>query len=210
MPVKVPFSCCHLSCFTRSSHLFLMVISVVSLGKTTVFYLTNLKFELHPLLFPYFSTKISLECTPKQHVFCQKVGKQRRSKTHSLKNKMKGKKKAPPKGALFLYCDDNYLHYLFTAFSNSDPALNLTTFLAAIWIFSPDAGLTPWRAGRSLTANVPKPTNCTLSPATSASFTAAIVASKAFFALSAFRPAPSATFLTNSDLFIILFYLVII
>ena len=60
--------------------------------------------------------------------------------------------------------------------------MNFATFFAAILIFSLVAGLIPSRAGRSLTLNVPKPTRAILSPATSASLTAATVASRAFFA----------------------------
>lgn len=41
----------------------------------------------------------------------------------------------------------------------SAPALNLATFLAAIVIFWRVAGLMPSRAGRSVTAKVPKPTS---------------------------------------------------
>ncbi|SHF42969.1 hypothetical protein SAMN05444288_0564 [Hoylesella oralis] len=46
----------------------------------------------------------------------------------------------------------------FTASASSAPTLNLATFFAGILIFCPFlAGLTPTRAGRSVTLNVPKP-----------------------------------------------------
>ena len=62
----------------------------------------------------------------------------------------------------------------FTPSVSLVPALNLTTFLAGIWMVSPDWGLRPSRAARSETEKVPKPTKVTLSPA----FIASAIASE--------------------------------
>jgi hypothetical protein len=97
----------------------------------------------------------------------------------------------------------NFLQYYLIASDNSAPALNFATFLAAILILAFVAGLIPSRAGRSLTLNVPKPTSCTLSPATRASLIAATVASNAFFESAFVSPEPAAILSINSVLFII-------
>ena len=47
---------------------------------------------------------------------------------------------------------------------SSAPAKNFGTLLAAIWIRSPVCGLTPWRAPRSATENLPKPVKATSPP----------------------------------------------
>ena len=51
-----------------------------------------------------------------------------------------------------------------TDFFRAEPALNFGTLLAAIWIFSPVCGFTPWRAPRSATENFPKPVKLTSPP----------------------------------------------
>jgi hypothetical protein len=51
----------------------------------------------------------------------------------------------------------------------AEPALNRGTLLAAIWIRSPVCGLTPWRAPRSATVNLPKPVKLTSPPRLSVS-----------------------------------------
>ena len=52
-----------------------------------------------------------------------------------------------------------------TAFFKPAPAVKRGTFEAAIWIFSPVAGLRPSRAERAETLNLPKPENDTSLPA---------------------------------------------
>ena len=51
-----------------------------------------------------------------------------------------------------------------TALFSAEPALKRGTLLAAIWIFSPVCGFTPWRALRSATENFPKPVKLTSPP----------------------------------------------
>src|SRR5581483_1237899 len=51
-----------------------------------------------------------------------------------------------------------------TAFFSAAPAVNFGTLDAAIWIFSPVAGLRPSRALRCETLNLPKPENVTSLP----------------------------------------------
>ena len=77
-------------------------------------------------------------------------------------------------------------------------------FEAAILIFSIVDGLMPSLAGLSLTLNVPKPTNETLSPATIASVSTSVNALHAFSASLRESPVLSATAPTNSDFFMIL------
>ena len=91
--------------------------------------------------------------------------------------------------------------------ASSAPALNLTTFLAAIVIASLVFGLIPVLSPFSLIENVPKPTNATLSPATNASSIAPEHASNAYLASTFDKPAFSAIALINSDLFIKLYVL---
>ena len=88
------------------------------------------------------------------------------------------------------------------AADNSAPALNLATFLAAIWIGCLVAGLIPGRVERSDTEKVPKPTKLILSPAAKALDTLFTTASRAFFASNLVRPDYSAMALINSALFI--------
>ena len=72
--------------------------------------------------------------------------------------------------------------YYFTLPDSSLPALNLTTFLAAILISFPVCGLRPLRAAREETEKDPKPTSATRSPFFKAPVVAVINASSAFFA----------------------------
>nr|DAW09899.1 MAG TPA: hypothetical protein [Caudoviricetes sp.] len=89
-----------------------------------------------------------------------------------------------------------------TPAASSAPALNLTTFLAAIVIFSLVAGLIPSRAGRSLIENVPKPRIATLSPSLRAPEMASSTASSAFLESALLKPWAAMAF-TRSVLFIL-------
>src|SRR5207253_10328999 len=87
----------------------------------------------------------------------------------------------------------------FTALLRLLPAVNRGTRDAAIWMRSPVRGLTPCRAPRSLTWNLPKPDTLTSLPRRSASSIAASTASTARPASCLVRPARSATWSTSSD-----------
>lgn len=89
-------------------------------------------------------------------------------------------------------------HYALIASFNAFPALNFGFLDAAIVMVSPLLGFLPSLSGRSATSKVPKPTNCTLSPAFNAPSTTAVKASIAFSASTFFNPACSATAATNS------------
>ena len=67
----------------------------------------------------------------------------------------------------------------FKASLRALPGRNLGTLAAFILIASPVRGLRPVRASRLPTANVPKPTNDTVSPFLSVIFTASMVDSRA-------------------------------
>jgi hypothetical protein len=81
----------------------------------------------------------------------------------------------------------------FTALLSPLPAVKRGTRDAAIWMRSPVRGLTPARAPRSLTWNLPKPETVTSLPRRSASSTVASTASTAFPASCLVRAARSAT-----------------
>src|SRR5688500_1926559 len=84
-------------------------------------------------------------------------------------------------------------------FLRAEPALNFGTRLAAIWIFSPVCGLTPWRAPRSATENLPKPVMLISPPRFRVSSITLREASTAFVASPLDRPDSDATSSTNSD-----------
>jgi hypothetical protein len=84
-------------------------------------------------------------------------------------------------------------------FFKAEPALNFGTLLAAIWIFSPVCGFTPWRAPRSATENLPKPVKLISPPRFSVSSIVVRTASTAFVASPFPRPDSDATWSTNSD-----------
>jgi len=71
--------------------------------------------------------------------------------------------------------------------------VNFGTREAAIWIFSPVAGFTPWRALRSATWNFPNPENATSLPRWSASWMVSRAASTACAASLRPRPERAAT-----------------
>ena len=78
-------------------------------------------------------------------------------------------------------------------FFRAEPALNFGTLLAAIWILSPVCGLTPWRAPRSATENLPKPVKLISPPRFSVSSITLRAASTAFVASPFDRPDSDAT-----------------
>src|SRR6185503_8787147 len=88
----------------------------------------------------------------------------------------------------------------FTAFFSCEPALNFGTFAAAICTGSPVRGLTPWRAARRVTWNLPKPVNVMASPFFSVPSITSRAASTAEPASRLVMPALSATASTNSCL----------
>ena len=92
--------------------------------------------------------------------------------------------------------------YYFTEADNSEPALNLATCLAAIWISFPVLGLRPLRAARLDTEKVPKPTNVTFSPllnyfeiASIVAFNACVADALVIFASAAIASIKSALFM---------------
>jgi len=99
-----------------------------------------------------------------------------------------------------LYMVTNY--YKFP--SNSAPALNFTTFLAAILIVAPVCGFLPSLAALSDTDQEPKPTKDTLPPFFKVAPTLLKNDSKANLAAAFEIPESAAIASINSDLFIIL------
>ena len=88
-------------------------------------------------------------------------------------------------------------------FSKSEPALNFTTFLAAIVIGSPDFGFLPVLSSLLDTDQDPKPTKDTLSPAFNVFSTLPKNDSKANLAAALVIPASAAIASIKSYLFII-------
>ncbi len=99
---------------------------------------------------------------------------------------------------VLFFKSENYL----TESDNSLPALNLTTFLAAILISLPVCGLRPVRAARLETAKEPNPTRATLSPFFRALEVAPTNASRALLASALVKFASAAIASINSALFI--------
>src|SRR5436190_14426996 len=89
----------------------------------------------------------------------------------------------------------------FTFVARSAPALNLTTFLAAILISLPVWGLRPLRAARLVMLKVPKPTSATRSPFFRALVVLVTKASTARFASALESFASAAIDSINSALF---------
>src|SRR5207302_7689522 len=81
------------------------------------------------------------------------------------------------------------------------PAVKRGTREAAMWMRSPVRGLTPWRAARSETPNLPNPVTVTSRPRRSASSTVSMMASTARPASALVSAARSATWSTSSDFF---------
>jgi hypothetical protein len=113
---------------------------------------------------------------------------------------LKDKKKDFPKEASFSV---NPKTSYFTFFANSAPALNLTTFLAAILISLPFWGLRPFLAALLLTEKEPKPTKATLSPFAIAFVVAFTNAFKALLASAFVNFASEAIASINCALFIV-------
>src|SRR5690606_23197891 len=93
--------------------------------------------------------------------------------------------------------------FLFTAPSKSAPALNFTTFFAAILIVLPVCGFLPSLAALLETEKEPNPTKETLSPFFKVLATFSVTDSNAFLAATLEIPASAAIASINSDLFII-------
>src|SRR5690606_256060 len=115
---------------------------------------------------------------------------------------------------LFIICKENYFFFLgaaltgvLTAPSKSAPALNFTTFLAAILIAFPVCGFLPSLSALSQTDQEPKPTNEIFSPLVKVCPTFFKNDSKADFAAAFVIPASSAIASINCVLFIIIFLL---
>src|SRR5690606_15045166 len=97
----------------------------------------------------------------------------------------------------------------FTFLLRSAPALNFTTFLAAILISLPVCGLRPLRAARLVTLKVPKPTRATRSPFFSAFVVLFTKASRARLASALEILASAAIDSINSALFRPMFFYVL-
>ena len=91
----------------------------------------------------------------------------------------------------------------FTAPESSAPALNFTTFLAAILIVAPVCGFLPSRAALLDTDQEPNPTKETLPPPLSVDPTFPSIDSSAFLAAAFEMPASAAIASISSVLFII-------
>lgn len=93
---------------------------------------------------------------------------------------------------LFIYYHDQISAFLYLIKhykpESSEPALNLTDFLAGVSIVFFVCGLTLLRAALSDTENVPNPTRATLLPFLTSSDTEAKNASRPFFASAFVRP----------------------
>ena len=94
----------------------------------------------------------------------------------------------------------------FTFTESSLPALNLTTFLAAILISFPVCGLRPLRAAREETEKDPNPTRATRSPFLRATVVAPMKASSAFFASTLESSAFAAIASMSSALFMMFWF----
>src|ERR1700677_2185275 len=98
-----------------------------------------------------------------------------------------------------------YFFLPLTAAFNVAPALNFGAFDALILTFSPVRGLTPWRAARLTTENLPKPVIATSSPFFSDLVTVSSSDSTARVVSAFVRPASFEIASINCDLFMSMF-----